>query len=263
LDSRRCARGGARDRFDAQSFAGLGELTAVMEVLDGLFEADGDEQADDDGGDVEEEVAPGVGGGVGWVDVEHKTEDRGGREICGVEGSCKPTSQRRDVGHTALAGGLGVGHLAARLVWSGDFLGLFQSRTCRREASRCESVSDGELVGVLLTAFPSDGRKQLGPGGRGRKVGMVVIQVPELYAEAEVGLDAVFGEDDFLVDLGGGEVGWIGVKVGIVAGHVDGPPKLSRGLTGLRELLVDVLVIGDFLAGHQGGDAGLLGCEPC
>jgi hypothetical protein len=44
---------------------------AVVEVLDGLLEADGDEKADDDGGDVDEEVAPGVGGGVGRVYVEH------------------------------------------------------------------------------------------------------------------------------------------------------------------------------------------------
>jgi hypothetical protein len=47
------------------------ELMAVMEVFDGLFEADGDEEADDDGGDVDEEVAPGGGGVVGGVDVEH------------------------------------------------------------------------------------------------------------------------------------------------------------------------------------------------
>ena len=46
-------------------------LVAVVEGFDGLLEADGDEQADDDGGDVEEEVAPGVGGVVGRVDVEH------------------------------------------------------------------------------------------------------------------------------------------------------------------------------------------------
>jgi hypothetical protein len=45
-------------------------LMVMMEILDGLLEADGDEEADDDGGDVDEEVAPGVGGGVGWVDVE-------------------------------------------------------------------------------------------------------------------------------------------------------------------------------------------------
>jgi hypothetical protein len=47
------------------------ELMAVVEVLDGLFEAYGDEEAEDDGGDVDEEVAPGAGGVVGGVDVEH------------------------------------------------------------------------------------------------------------------------------------------------------------------------------------------------
>ena len=42
----------------------LFDLRSVMEVLDGLLEAEGDEQADDDGGDVDEEVFPG-GGCVG------------------------------------------------------------------------------------------------------------------------------------------------------------------------------------------------------
>ena len=58
--------------LDAEGFAGLGDLMAVVEVLDGLLEADGDEEADDDGGDVDEEVAPGAGGVVGGVDVEHR-----------------------------------------------------------------------------------------------------------------------------------------------------------------------------------------------
>jgi len=40
----------------------------MMEVFDGLFETDGDEQAEDDGGDVDEEVAPGAGSVVGgWT----------------------------------------------------------------------------------------------------------------------------------------------------------------------------------------------------
>ena len=47
------------------------QLMAMVEELDCLFEADGDQEADDDGGDVDEEVAPGVGGVVGRVDVEH------------------------------------------------------------------------------------------------------------------------------------------------------------------------------------------------
>ena len=45
------------------------ELMLMMEVFDGLLEADGDEQAEDDGGDVDEEVAPGGGGVVRRVDV--------------------------------------------------------------------------------------------------------------------------------------------------------------------------------------------------
>ena len=47
------------------------QLMAMVEELDCLFEADGDQEADDDGGDVDEEVAPGVGGVAGWVNVEH------------------------------------------------------------------------------------------------------------------------------------------------------------------------------------------------
>jgi hypothetical protein len=56
--------------LDAQSFAGLRDLVTVMEELNGLLDGDGDEQANYDGGDVEEEVAPGVGGVVGRVDLE-------------------------------------------------------------------------------------------------------------------------------------------------------------------------------------------------
>jgi hypothetical protein len=47
------------------------ELMLMMEVLDGLLEAYGDEEADDDGGNVDEEVSPGGGGVVSGVDVEH------------------------------------------------------------------------------------------------------------------------------------------------------------------------------------------------
>jgi hypothetical protein len=46
-------------------------FVGAVQGFNGLFEADGDEQADDDGGEVDEEVAPGVGWVVGWVDVEH------------------------------------------------------------------------------------------------------------------------------------------------------------------------------------------------
>ena len=52
-------------------FLELVALVAVVDGFDGLFEGDGDEEADDDGGDVDEEVAPGAGGVVGRVDVEH------------------------------------------------------------------------------------------------------------------------------------------------------------------------------------------------
>ena len=53
-------------------------LMMPVDGFDGLFEIDGDEQADADGGDVDEEVAPGVGGGVGRVDVEHGVSWEGG-----------------------------------------------------------------------------------------------------------------------------------------------------------------------------------------
>ena len=43
----------------------------MMKPFDGLLEAFGDEQADADCGDVDEEVAPGMGGVVGGMDVEH------------------------------------------------------------------------------------------------------------------------------------------------------------------------------------------------
>ena len=52
--------------------AGFGDEMAVVEEFDGLLETDGDEQAEDDGGDVDEEVASGVGCFVGRVDVEHR-----------------------------------------------------------------------------------------------------------------------------------------------------------------------------------------------
>jgi len=44
-------------------------LDAVPDCFDSLLQSDGDEQADDDGGDMDEEVAPGGGGVVGGVDV--------------------------------------------------------------------------------------------------------------------------------------------------------------------------------------------------
>ena len=50
----------------------LFEILALMVMVDGfhaLLEADGDEKSDADGGDVDEEVAPGVRGMVGWMNV--------------------------------------------------------------------------------------------------------------------------------------------------------------------------------------------------
>ena len=47
------------------------KLVVVVDELDGLLETYGDDEADDDGRDVDEEVFPGVGGFVGRVDVEH------------------------------------------------------------------------------------------------------------------------------------------------------------------------------------------------
>jgi hypothetical protein len=58
----------------AEGGASFSDLVAVVQELDRLLEADGDEETDNDGGDVEEEVAPGAGGVVERVDVEHKTE---------------------------------------------------------------------------------------------------------------------------------------------------------------------------------------------
>jgi hypothetical protein len=68
-----CALGVAEDLLALlmEPLAQLGGFVVMMQGFDSLLEADGDDEADDDGGDVDEEVAPGVGGGVGWVDVEH------------------------------------------------------------------------------------------------------------------------------------------------------------------------------------------------
>ena len=57
--------------LSAQGFAGLGHLAVMVDGLDRLLKADGDEQSDTDGGDVDKEVFPGVGGFVGRVHVEH------------------------------------------------------------------------------------------------------------------------------------------------------------------------------------------------
>jgi hypothetical protein len=50
------------------------ELAALVQVVDGfdsLLEADGDEEAYRDGGDVNDEICPGVFGLVWDVDIEH------------------------------------------------------------------------------------------------------------------------------------------------------------------------------------------------
>ena len=83
LRVRRCTRGFGEDaevhlvavevgpEFVAQVVFELVALVKVMEVFDGLFEADGDEEADGDGDDVDEEVGPGVVGLMWGVDVDH------------------------------------------------------------------------------------------------------------------------------------------------------------------------------------------------
>ena len=53
------------------AFAELVQLVALMEVLEGLLQAESDEDAEDDGADVDEEIGPGVVGFVRWVDVDH------------------------------------------------------------------------------------------------------------------------------------------------------------------------------------------------
>jgi hypothetical protein len=51
--------------FGTKGLSGLGDLVAVVEVLYGLFQAYCDAEAEDDSGDVDEEVAPGIGGVMG------------------------------------------------------------------------------------------------------------------------------------------------------------------------------------------------------
>ena len=58
-----------RFRLLMQGLPQLNHLPALVDALYDLLNTDGDEQANRDGGDVDEEVAPGVGGGVGWVNV--------------------------------------------------------------------------------------------------------------------------------------------------------------------------------------------------
>ena len=53
-----------RFHFDRQVVLGGVALVAMVEKFDGLLETDRDQEADDDGGNVEEEVAPGMWSGV-------------------------------------------------------------------------------------------------------------------------------------------------------------------------------------------------------
>jgi hypothetical protein len=73
------------DAFGVEIRFELVKLMAVMDGLDGLLKADGDEQAEDDGGDMDKEVSPGAGSVVGGVDVEHALTSG----VCGYH----PTSQ--------------------------------------------------------------------------------------------------------------------------------------------------------------------------
>jgi hypothetical protein len=62
--------------FVLHGLAEIGSLVTMMDGLDGLLQADSDEQTNNDGGDVDEEVSPGMRFSVGSVDVEHETECR-------------------------------------------------------------------------------------------------------------------------------------------------------------------------------------------
>jgi hypothetical protein len=68
-----------RFSFEAESVARISCLVAVMKGLDRLFDAYSDDEADDDGGDVNEEVSPAVDGGVRRMDVEHEAVSVVGR----------------------------------------------------------------------------------------------------------------------------------------------------------------------------------------
>ncbi len=82
-----------------EGLPGFFDLFTMMKVFYGLFEGDGDQEADDDGGDVDEEISPGVGGVVRWVDIEH-----GSGFLRGVRGGVRREVRllRRD--------GVGFGH---------------------------------------------------------------------------------------------------------------------------------------------------------
>ncbi len=73
-----------RVAFDFGVEAGLGVMDemAVVAPLDDAFEGESDEQADGDGGEVKEEIAPAVHGFVGRVNVQQE-----GTSGCGDRGS--------------------------------------------------------------------------------------------------------------------------------------------------------------------------------
>lgn len=55
----------------------------MVEELDSLFQTDGDDQADDDGGNVNQKILPRMDSLVGSVHVEHRRCDlRRGRRFC-------------------------------------------------------------------------------------------------------------------------------------------------------------------------------------
>ncbi len=87
------------------------QLVPMMDGFHGLLEAHRNDEADDDGGDVDEEVFPGVGGFVGRVDVEHRSSlSQDVRMESGIWGFSR-TSDAVDVCLDALLGDVvGCGH---------------------------------------------------------------------------------------------------------------------------------------------------------
>ncbi len=59
------------EAFVVEGLLKVRALVAVVEELDGLLERKGEQKADRDGGDVNEELTPGVGGMRRGMDVDH------------------------------------------------------------------------------------------------------------------------------------------------------------------------------------------------
>jgi hypothetical protein len=55
-----------------EGFTGFGDQVAIVEVLDGLLDTHCDAQTDNDGGDVDKEVAPGVCSVMRWMNIQHR-----------------------------------------------------------------------------------------------------------------------------------------------------------------------------------------------